>query len=204
MNAPIYFIFEELEWSRQHTAFCSQIYVREWVIAQARGQIQLDFNTRVATRKATHASYLASLPYYNLYVQYSGRPPLHPPQLAQLQAQIHEASIDLRRGIDGDWRAAVQRYPDVLDYYYSLVDIRVTGDSSELYSPNAVQGKIKQRSRRNSDLPSRPSGKRRDSRTLSIGGKPKAPPMAPLPPLVSHPPAPIPQSYSRGGAYYGY
>ena len=174
------------------------------MIAEAQSQVHSDFNTRVATRKATHASYLASLPYYNLYLQYSGRPPLHPAQLAQLQAQIHEASVTLKRGIDDDWRAAVMRYPEILKYYFSLVDLRVVGSNTELYPSIANQGKIKQKSRRNSDLPSRSSGKRRDSRTLSIGGKPNAPPLAPLPPLMHHSTVPDVQAHGRTVPYYRY
>lgn len=174
------------------------------MIAEAQSQVHSDFNTRVATRKATHALYLAGLPYYNLYLQYSGRPPLHPTQLASLQVQIHEASVTLKRGIDGDWRAAVMRYPDILDHYYSLVDLRVTGGNTELYPSIANQGKIKQKSRRNSDLLSRSSGKRRDSRTLSIGGTLNAPPLAPLPPLMTHSTIPNIQAHGRTAPYYRY
>jgi len=29
--------------------------------------------------------------------------------------------FELHRGINDDWRAAVERYPDVLDYFYGLV-----------------------------------------------------------------------------------
>ena len=58
-------------------------------------------------------------------MQYSGHPPIHPQYVSQLQAQISEAHAKLKRGIDADWRASVLRYPEVLDYCYSLVELRI-------------------------------------------------------------------------------
>lgn len=34
----------------------------------------------------------------------------------------------MKRGIDDDWRASVQRYPEVLEYFYSLVDWKLPSD----------------------------------------------------------------------------
>ena len=101
--------------------------------------------------------------------------------------------MDLKRGIDADWKAAVLRYPEVLDYYYSCVDLR---------TPTEAIPQPKHKSRRNSDILARPMGKRRDSRTLSIGGgKAKVPVIAPLaPPMppVVHP------GYGRPPRYFSY
>lgn len=50
--------------------------------------------------------------------------------VATLQTQIAEAHAELKRGIDADWRASVLRYPEVLDYFYSLVELRLPDDHS--------------------------------------------------------------------------
>ncbi|KAF8421481.1 hypothetical protein EV426DRAFT_609384 [Tirmania nivea] len=41
---------------------------------------------------------------------------------------LDRVNLDLRRGIDDDWRVAVQRYPEVLDYFYAMVAWTVRGD----------------------------------------------------------------------------
>ncbi|CAK7263663.1 hypothetical protein SEPCBS119000_000597 [Sporothrix epigloea] len=42
--------------------------------------------------------------------------------------EIQQAQMDFRRGINEDWQSSVQRYPEVLDYYYSLVVLNVPSD----------------------------------------------------------------------------
>jgi hypothetical protein len=49
------------------------------------------------------------------------RKPPHP-------SEIMNADLELKRGIDDDWKSSVQRYPEVLDYYYSLLDLNVPAD----------------------------------------------------------------------------
>jgi hypothetical protein len=58
-------------------------------------------------------------------MKYSGRPTIPQPYISLLQNQITEARMELKRGIDADWRAYVLRYPEVLDYFYSLVQLRI-------------------------------------------------------------------------------
>ena len=43
-------------------------------------------------------------------------------------SEIQGADRELKRGIDDDWKASVQRYPEVLEYFYSLVDLSLPGD----------------------------------------------------------------------------
>ena len=47
--------------------------------------------------------------------------PPHPQQIADAQAS-------LKRGIDEDWQASVQRYPEVLEYFFGLVDLTLPSD----------------------------------------------------------------------------
>ncbi|CAI9637288.1 hypothetical protein GT037_008277 [Alternaria burnsii] len=104
--------------------------IRDWVINHARQHILNAFERLTSIRKQAHSSYLASLPNYEVYMRYSGHPPLHPMYISTLQTQIAEAHAELKRGIDADWRASVLRYPEVLDYFYSLVDLRLPDDRS--------------------------------------------------------------------------
>ncbi|KAF2261960.1 hypothetical protein CC78DRAFT_445818, partial [Lojkania enalia] len=104
--------------------------IRDWVISHARQHILNAFERLTSSRKQAHATYLNSLPNYAIYMQYSGHPPIHPVYIAQLQAQISEAHAELKRGIDADWRASVLRYPEVLDYFYSLVSLRLPDERS--------------------------------------------------------------------------
>ncbi|KAJ4316790.1 hypothetical protein N0V94_005282 [Neodidymelliopsis sp. IMI 364377] len=48
--------------------------------------------------------------------------------IQQLQSQIAEAHADFKRGIDLDWKASVLRYPEVLDYFYKLVELRLPSE----------------------------------------------------------------------------
>ena len=43
-------------------------------------------------------------------------------------SEIAAANAELKRGIDEDWRASVQRYPEVLEYFYSLVTFTLPRD----------------------------------------------------------------------------
>lgn len=45
--------------------------------------------------------------------------------------QIAAADAKLQAEIDADWRAAVMKYPEVLDHYYGLVEFRVPGVEGE-------------------------------------------------------------------------
>jgi hypothetical protein len=101
------------------------------VINHARGHILKAFESLTSIRKQAHSAYLASLPNYDIYMRYSGRPPISPMYVATLQAQIQEAHAELKRGIDADWRASVLRYPAVLDYFYSLIELRLPNDRSQ-------------------------------------------------------------------------
>jgi hypothetical protein len=50
-----------------------------------------------------------------------------PPHPSELIA----ADAELKRGIDDDWKASVQRYPEVLEYFYGLVDLSLPGEEED-------------------------------------------------------------------------
>ncbi|KAF2674385.1 hypothetical protein BT63DRAFT_8850 [Microthyrium microscopicum] len=101
---------------------------REWVANHAISHVTNTFKAMKETRLSNYNAYIKALPYISIYEQYHGRPPLHPNVLQELRRQIHEADVDLRNQIDGDWRNCVVRYPEVLTYYYSMVNIQTPKD----------------------------------------------------------------------------
>lgn len=98
------------------------------MIRNARLHIQQAFQRLTHIRQQAQTAYLQSLPNYDVYMRFSGAPPIHPMFIQQLQSQIAEAHAEFKRGIDLDWKASVLRYPEVLDYFYSLVELRLPGD----------------------------------------------------------------------------
>jgi hypothetical protein len=115
---------------------------RDWVINHSRQQVQLAFRRLVTIRKTAQVAYLNSLPNYDIYIRFSGLPPIHPSAIEQLQRQIAEAHADFKRGADLDWKACVLRYPEILDYYFELVEIRLPPDDDRrlLQPPFAAAG----------------------------------------------------------------
>ncbi|KAF3006659.1 hypothetical protein E8E13_008312 [Curvularia kusanoi] len=179
--------------------------IRDWVITNARQHIQFAFQRLVNIRQTAQTAYLNSLPNYEIYMRFSGAPPIHHFAIQQLQSQIAEAHADFKRGIDLDWKASVLRYPEVLDYFYSLVELRLPNDDDNrvVQPPFAAAGyqdrgyMVGEPSRVGSEKP------RRKKRTDSAGAmgypagmmmRPPAPPQVPSPP-TQHP------GYGMPGAY---
>lgn len=106
----------------------ADLRLRDWVMYHARDDVVFAYNRLASARNEAHSAYLQTLPCYSLYEKYKGTPPLQPAQLYSLQSQINAADQVFRAGIDDDWRRSVLRYPEVLDYYFSLVDIGVPHD----------------------------------------------------------------------------
>jgi hypothetical protein len=69
-------------------------------------------------RRDQHSAHISRITERALYY-YNARP--HPSEIAS-------ADAELKRGIDEDWKASVQRYPEVLEYFYGLVSLDLPGD----------------------------------------------------------------------------
>jgi hypothetical protein len=108
----------------------NQITKREWVANTAIRHVTNTFKAMKDARLVNHDAYTKALPYFAVYEQYNGHPPLNPHIIANLRRQLHEADVDLRRNIDSDWRQCVVRYPEVLNHYYSLVNINIPKEAS--------------------------------------------------------------------------
>lgn len=94
------------------------------MLDQSRNHIIRTFERARAARYNAYVQYVQTFPYYSLWLYHNGRPPLPPAQLKWMQDQMWSADENLRLGVDTDWRNACLNYPDTLDYYFSLVDIK--------------------------------------------------------------------------------
>jgi hypothetical protein len=92
---------------------------RTWVRAHAQDYILEYFRLLTERRKAAHALHLERIQQHAFHY-YHAQP--HPNEIAAAQAQ-------LKHGIDEDWQASVQRYPEVLEYFYSLVELTLPDDN---------------------------------------------------------------------------
>ncbi|KAL7781143.1 hypothetical protein V8C43DRAFT_298865 [Trichoderma afarasin] len=92
--------------------------IRSWVRAHAQDYILEYFRQLAERRKTAHSAHLDHITAHAFY-HYNAPP--HPNQIAEAQAT-------LKRGIDEDWQASVQRYPEVLEYFYSLIELTLPAD----------------------------------------------------------------------------
>ncbi|KAF7881515.1 hypothetical protein EAF00_011884 [Botryotinia globosa] len=92
--------------------------IRTWVRGHAQDYILSYFSVLTTRRKDEHAAQIHRITERAAYY-YNARP--HPSEIAA-------ADSELKRGIDEDWRASVQRYPEVLEYFFSLVELTLPSD----------------------------------------------------------------------------
>ncbi|PFH61980.1 hypothetical protein XA68_15642 [Ophiocordyceps unilateralis] len=92
--------------------------IRSWVRAHAQDYVLEYFRLLAERRKNAHTIHLDQMAAHAFY-HYNAPP--HPNQIADAQA-------GLKRGIDEDWQASVQRYPEVLEYYFGLVELTLPAD----------------------------------------------------------------------------
>lgn len=92
--------------------------LREWVRMHAQDYILHYFELLTKRRKEAHAAHMENLKEQSYY--YRRAPPHH--------SEIAAANAELKRGIDADWRSSVQKYPEVLEYYFSLVTLQLPRD----------------------------------------------------------------------------
>ncbi|KAK3391094.1 hypothetical protein B0H63DRAFT_539702 [Podospora didyma] len=95
--------------------------IRSWVRAHAQDYILEYFRLLTERRKAAHSAHLERITAHAYHFYHA---PPHPNEIAAAQAQ-------LKRGIDEDWQASVQRYPEVLEYFYSLVELTLPDDNEQ-------------------------------------------------------------------------
>ncbi|PSR83682.1 hypothetical protein BD289DRAFT_461227 [Coniella lustricola] len=105
--------------------------IRTWVREHAQDSILRYFGALSDARKAAHAAHINRITQHAAI--YFSAPP-HP-------SEIEDAQRELKRAIDEDWQVSVQRYPEVLQYYYGLVDFTVPDeDAPSIQSPPLLAG----------------------------------------------------------------
>ncbi|CRK21839.1 hypothetical protein BN1708_003454 [Verticillium longisporum] len=92
--------------------------IRSWVRGRAQDYILEYYRLLTDRRKTQHNMNLERITAHASYY-YQQQP--HPNDIAAAQGA-------LKRGIDEDWQASVQRYPEVLEYFYSLVELNLPPD----------------------------------------------------------------------------
>ena len=140
-------------------------------------------------RKDAHAAHIHRITERAAYY-YNARP--HPTEVAV-------ADAELKRGINEDWRASVQRYPEVLEYFYGLVDLNLPSDHDTCIkdpplSALAGAGARKVKYRVVGPDPRRVDGGRRSVPPGGGGGRRQPGPAFAPPP----PPPPPPTAYGYG------
>jgi hypothetical protein len=88
-------------------------------------------------------------------------------------AEIAVANAKLKAGIDEDWRASVQRYPEVLEYFYSLVTFTLPPDhDSAVKDPplSALTGAFQRKESRRQGVRAGTPGAERPRRAPSSTG----------------------------------
>jgi len=134
--------------------------IRSWVRAHAQDYILALFTQLTTRRKALHAITLARI---NERAYHYHRLPPHP-------SEIRTAEDDLKRGIDEDWKASVQRYPEVLEYFYGLVELSLPGEEEIRVSdpPLSAMAGGKGRVRIRERVVERAEGRQRERRRSRI------------------------------------
>lgn len=187
--------------------------IRTWVRAHAQDYILEYFRLLTERRKAAHSVHMEQLT-ATAYHYYHAPP--HP-------SEIQAAQATLKRGIDEDWQSSVQRYPEVLEYFFGLVEMQLPPeDDTAVKDPplSAMNGAARKAQRRSSTIAPDSAQERavRNSRRTPPPPPPPAierrtpgPPMHITNPMVPtsrsrrqsfRPPTAPPQSYYNGGAYY--
>ena len=156
---------------------------RDWVLNHAREQVLLTFNQLKTARYEAHLAYLQTLPCYALYQKFHGNPPLQAQQFYTLQTQINHAQGIYKAGVDEDWRRSCLRYPEVLDYYFSLVEVSLPDDKDSVMREPRFGAALKETRRIKARRGSRGSGDfsnghRKNGRRRTSRGR--TPPQAPM------------------------
>ncbi|KAF4980774.1 hypothetical protein FZEAL_3288 [Fusarium zealandicum] len=167
--------------------------MRSWVRGHAQDYILEYFRLLTDQRKTAHSAHMDRITAHAYHYYHA---PPHPTQIAEAQAS-------LKRGIDEDWQASVRRYPEVLEYFFGLVELTLPAeDEPAVKEPplGSLQGfrKVNRRSGSNG-VPVVPGA---SAAVAAVGYRdqgalhPQTPP--PMPRLDRRTPGP------RGGARPGY
>ncbi|KAI0541249.1 hypothetical protein GGR58DRAFT_498324 [Xylaria digitata] len=168
--------------------------IRSWVRAHAQDYILEYFRLLTERRKVAHNEHMDRLTATAYHYYHS---PPHP-------SEIQAAQATLKRGIDEDWQSSVQRYPEVLEYFFGLVEMNLPPeDDPAVKDPplSAMNGAARKTHRRSSTIAA-DSAHERAARSRRTPPPPAIERRTPAPPpmhVVGNPMAPAPRSRRQGG-----
>ncbi|KAI0421068.1 hypothetical protein F5X98DRAFT_290963 [Xylaria grammica] len=169
--------------------------IRSWVRAHAQDYILEYFRLLTERRKAAHNQHMTQLT--QTAYQYYRSPP-HP-------SEIQAAQATLKRGIDEDWQSSVQRYPEVLEYFFGLVEMNLPSEEdAAIKDPplSAMNGARK--ARRSSTIAAESAHERvRHRRTPPPPAIRERTPAPPTMHVVENPMAPAPRPSRRHQGFPG-
>ncbi|KAI1328380.1 hypothetical protein F5Y16DRAFT_409837 [Xylariaceae sp. FL0255] len=116
-------------------------HVMQSVYSNIRLNMLEFFRLLTDRRKDAYTRHMEAL---TLSAYYHRNAPPHPNEIARARAS-------LKRGIDEDWRSAVRRYPEVLEYYYSLVAVTLPSDDDPVVKDPPLDALKARRSWRSSE-----------------------------------------------------
>ncbi|GAB7362415.1 hypothetical protein MBLNU230_g2738t1 [Neophaeotheca triangularis] len=118
-------------------------HAKAWVLNQAKNHVLNSFNSLRDTRLAQWQTHLQSLPYYFLYIQHDGEPPLPPHEIQLLKQQLTQADLTLQEAIDDDWHRSFLKYPEFLDYIFGLLKVENYAEGTRLIIPEKDAPEVK-------------------------------------------------------------
>lgn len=141
---------------------------RKWVRGHAQDYILEYFRTLAERRKTAHSNHLDNI---TAQAYYHYQAPPHP-------KQISDANASLKRGIDEDWQASVDRYPEVLEYFFSLVELTLPADDEECITDPPLNAPANNNNTRKANRRSGPP-EGHGPPQITMGGHGAPPPHAP-------------------------
>ncbi|KAI1133590.1 hypothetical protein F5Y10DRAFT_1622 [Nemania abortiva] len=168
--------------------------IRTWVRGHAQDYILEYFRLLTERRKAAHNQHMEHLT-ATAYHYYHAPP--HPSEIQQAQAT-------LKRGIDEDWQSSVQRYPEVLEYFFGLIELQLPGeDDPAVKDPplSAMNGAARKGGNRRNSIIAPDSVHERNRISRRTPPPPALERRTPAPPSmhITNPMAPAPRSTRRQG-----
>lgn len=161
--------------------------IRSWVRAHAQDYILEYFRLLTERRKTAHNEQMERLT-ATAYHYYHAPP--HP-------SEIQAAQATLKRGIDEDWQSSVQRYPEVLEYFFGLVELQLPPDDDPTVKDpplSAMNGAARKQRRSSTIVADIPHERARNRRTPPPPAIERRTPAPPQMHLTNNPMAPVPRS----------
>ena len=92
-----------------------------WVTERAKERIHHDFERLKEEAVRVYQDTVSSIPCYEMYVEYRGRPPMAEHRIAGIAYEVRAAESELLAAIDDAWSRCVVEYPRWLNHFWTQV-----------------------------------------------------------------------------------